>query len=280
MTDLENKAVTHLTVSVDSSTRNNPPYIYAKRNDANSRYLVVKIIDKNKEIAVTGAAQLNATKPDGKHSHIAGNLNSDGTITIGLTSNLLAVEGKVSCDITVFDSKDGEQSSLTTSTFFIIVDDTNFDPESIESTDEFSTITEALVQIAEDRAATERARDETISVADSIPIPYVGENGHWFIGIIDTGVKAQGEQGDPGFTPHIGENGHWFVGEVDTGVEAQGEQGEQGIQGEKGEKGNINYATFELSVEDGCLHMYTTDEYTGPQFVISEDGDLEVVING
>ena len=54
---------------------------------------------------------------------------------------------------------------------------------------------------------------------------------------------ATGPQGAQGETPYIGENGNWFVGELDTGVQAQGvqgpkgEQGPQGAQGPKGEQG-------------------------------------------
>ena len=49
--------------------------------------------------------------------------------------------------------------------------------------------------------------------------------------------------GPSGASPYIGENGNWFVGELDTGVQAQGaqgpkgEQGPQGVQGPKGDQG-------------------------------------------
>lgn len=65
--------------------------------------------------------------------------------------------------------------------------------------------------------------------------PHIGENGNWFLGDDDTGVKAQG-----GVTPHIGENGNWFLGEEDTGVMAQGsdgQKGEPGVQGPIGPQG-------------------------------------------
>lgn len=168
MPSLENKVVTHITLYADASTQNRPPYVYAKQYDANSRYLVVRIVDSNKDIAVTGAAQLNATKPDGTHSYIAGTANADGTVTIGLTSNLLAVEGKISCDITVFNSADEDQVLLTTSTFFILVDESNYDSDAIESTDEFSTVSDALNKIAADRAAAEAARDEAVTAAEEV----------------------------------------------------------------------------------------------------------------
>ena len=44
----------------------------------------------------------------------------------------------------------------------------------------------------------------------------IGENGNWFIGSTDTGVKAAGTN------VTIGENGNWFVDSTDTGVKAAG----------------------------------------------------------
>ena len=42
--------------------------------------------------------------------------------------------------------------------------------------------------------------------------PRIGENGNWWIGDTDTGVKAEGQ------TPHVGDNGNWWIGETDTGI--------------------------------------------------------------
>ncbi len=50
--------------------------------------------------------------------------------------------------------------------------------------------------------------------------PYIGENGNWFIGEIDTGVRAEGKDGKDGETPYIGEDGNWHIGAVNTGVAA------------------------------------------------------------
>ena len=43
--------------------------------------------------------------------------------------------------------------------------------------------------------------------------------------------------GPSGASPYIGENGNWFVGELDTGVQAQGVQGPKGEQGPQGAQG-------------------------------------------
>jgi len=37
-----------------------------------------------------------------------------------------------------------------------------------------------------------------------------------------------GADGADGETPYIGNNGHWFIGTTDTGIDAQGPQGQAG----------------------------------------------------
>ena len=53
--------------------------------------------------------------------------------------------------------------------------------------------------------------------------------------------------GPSGASPYIGENGNWFVGELDTGVQAQGAQGAQGEQGPKGNTGACVYNLLDNS---------------------------------
>jgi uncharacterized repeat protein (TIGR02543 family) len=61
-------------------------------------------------------------------------------------------------------------------------------------------------------------------------VPYVGSNGTWWIGDLDTGVKAtqeslDGLEGGHGQVPYIGTNGHWWIGSIDTGIRARGVDG-------------------------------------------------------
>ena len=52
------------------------------------------------------------------------------------------------------------------------------------------------------------------------------------------GTNGQnGSDGKDGKTPFIGENGNWWIGETDTGVKAAGIDGEKGDKGDKGDKG-------------------------------------------
>ena len=53
------------------------------------------------------------------------------------------------------------------------------------------------------------------------------------------GTNGQnGSDGKDGNTPFIGENGNWWIGETDTGVKAAGVDGEKGDKGEKGDRGD------------------------------------------
>ena len=62
-------------------------------------------------------------------------------------------------------------------------------------------------------------------------VPYIGENGNWFVNGKDLGVAAQGPAGQDGEAPYIGENGNWWIGETDLGVAAQGPAGQDGKDG-------------------------------------------------
>ncbi len=71
--------------------------------------------------------------------------------------------------------------------------------------------------------------------------PTVGENGNWWIGELDTGVKvagAAGTNGKDGVTPTIGENNNWWIDGVDTGVSSVGVSGVNGQTPFVGSNGN------------------------------------------
>ncbi len=79
--------------------------------------------------------------------------------------------------------------------------------------------------------------------------PYIGDNGNWWIGVTDTGVKAQGNTGTDGQTPHIGDNGNWWIGTTDTGVKAQGDAGADGQTPHIGDNGNWWIGTTDTGVK-------------------------------
>ena len=65
--------------------------------------------------------------------------------------------------------------------------------------------------------------------------PYIGENGNWWVGTTDSGIKAAGEPGSDGAQGEKGDKG-------DTGAQGEkgekGDKGDTGAQGEKGDKGD------------------------------------------
>ncbi|MDR1917601.1 MAG: hypothetical protein LBQ05_01300, partial [Christensenellaceae bacterium] len=88
--------------------------------------------------------------------------------------------------------------------------------------------------------------DDTLPIgqAQTPNIPYIGANGNWYIGGVDTEICAigsQGEQGANGLTPYIGENGNWWIGGVDQQVPVTVD----GIQGSMG------LSAYQLALQQG-----------------------------
>ncbi len=109
--------------------------------------------------------------------------------------------------------------------------------------------------------------------------PRIGTNGNWWIGEEDTGIFAQGPQGEQGnsgvngengLTPRIGANGNWWIGTVDTGVKAQGSSGTDGKDGITPHIG-----------ENGHWWIGDTDTglFAGEPDVIKQTGEFEFAVN-
>ncbi len=95
--------------------------------------------------------------------------------------------------------------------------------------------------------------------------PVVGDNGNWFVGGKDTGIKAVGEDG---VTPTINENGNWFIGDVDTGVKAVGEDGVVPTINENG--------YWVIGDVDTGIKAEGVDGKGIKSFIIDEEGNLVI----
>ena len=81
--------------------------------------------------------------------------------------------------------------------------------------------------------------------------PYIGENGNWFVGELDTGVQAQGAQGPKGEQGPQGAQGP----KGEQGPQgAQGPQGVQGPKGEQGPKGDTGACVYNLLDNSDFVH--------------------------
>lgn len=79
------------------------------------------------------------------------------------------------------------------------------------------------------------------------------------------GTNGQnGSDGADGNTPFIGENGNWWIGETDTGVKAAGTVGEKGDKGDPGEKGDKGDAG-----QNGSCSGYFYGEANSPRTVLN-----------
>lgn len=69
-------------------------------------------------------------------------------------------------------------------------------------------------------------------------------------------IPDSSQNGADGITPHIGENGNWYLGDTDTGVKATGDPGAPGADGEDG----VGIKSIARTSGDGSPG--TTDTYT------------------
>ena len=84
-----------------------------------------------------------------------------------------------------------------------------------------------------------------------------------------------GAAGKDGNTPFIGENGSWWIGDTDTGIKAAGEKGEKGEKGDKGDTG----APGKDGKDGSCAGYFSAhgESYSWgklPFVVKKESGDL------
>ena len=89
------------------------------------------------------------------------------------------------------------------------------------------------------------------------------------ISYVDWLETINGKDGKDAQAPTIsrGENGHWFINDVDTGISyigAKGDQGDKGQKGEKGEKGDKG-ETGDDAVTPYEAYKASHPEYTGTE---------------
>lgn len=108
-------------ISVDVSEKNVFSAIVAKQFDNNSRFLKVTLTNLGEilNVAETSTVVINALRGDGNSKAFFGEANSDGTVTVPLTSWMLELDDDVQCDISIIDT---EEQKLTTTTFVLSVE--------------------------------------------------------------------------------------------------------------------------------------------------------------
>ena len=147
--------------------RSDYTYLDAKQADDNSRFLNVQFTDGENDIFVTAGVTvtLRCQKPDGTAVYNNGTRESDGTVTVELTDQVLAVPGIVYADIST--SRNGE--ILSSATFIIRVIPVPTGTQ-IVSTNEFLQLTELIEEL--EQLDVVQLQQDIDGLADSIALEY------------------------------------------------------------------------------------------------------------
>lgn len=215
-------------VSLDMLDVSSQTTIKAKKGDSACKIYIT--LNKNGEIyriSKGSYATFSAKKSDGTFVYdnctienntivydFMSSVSEDGTCQIS------ACEGVVSCEVSLLNDK---SEQLTSPHFTLIIDGTVYNGEEITSSPEANALKELI------KEADNAVNSANNMIAD---IEQKLANGE-FIG--DKGAKGdKGDTGSAGDTPYI-KDGNWWIGTTDTGIAAQGPQGQDGAKGEKGD---------------------------------------------
>ena len=129
-------------------------YITAVQGDTKSRYVRVTILSNAQPYTVPSGATavVRCKKPDGTSVFNDAVINSDGTITAELTTQMLAAVGNCRCEISLYGA---DESNLTSVPFIVKVTPSAVNPK-ITRTDEYTALISALARV-----------DDVSSVADA-----------------------------------------------------------------------------------------------------------------
>lgn len=231
-------------IELDVANCNLYKCIYAKQDDAKSRYIKATILVNGEKKAVSSdmRAMFRAVKPDGKAIYNPAIVNDDGTVTAELTQQTLAVEGTVDADILIMSS-DGEE--LSTAPFKIEVE--KAPSGSLADSKNEMLVLQKLIDDSE--AALKKLGNvkdgkdgvsPTVSTAATTGGTKVtitdAKGSHEFV-VKDGAKGADGSNGKPGaagadgVTPHIGDNGNWYLGTTDTNKPSRGADGKTPARG-------------------------------------------------
>lgn len=195
--------------------------VNVKKADTDSRKVCIYLSYAAKPFDLNDvvSAVLRAEKPDGNVMFNNCTVCEDRLEYI-ITTQTIASIGTVTCEITLTS---GSGQVLVTPRFEIIVSETIYSDSEIESTDEYTALTETLKKAA--------------SLKDGIT-PTIGENGNWYFDNVDTGKPSRGLQGEKGTA---------FQYSDFTSEQLAALKGEPGAKGETG----VGIATCNLFYQYG-----------------------------
>lgn len=150
-------------IDIDASAETKEYLVQAKQGDKGTRFVSVLIVEDGKEYEPPEDADLiaNFTKADGKFAFNHAKIDEGNRILVELTSQVLAIPGKVICEVEV-RAKDSSQI-LTSCAFTIEVGKNNKNESAILSSNEMTAFDEKWAKInanMEEWEAAEEVRTE------------------------------------------------------------------------------------------------------------------------
>lgn len=149
-------------ITVDVAKKNLFQAIVAKQNDYNSRFLKVTLCNEGEKIEVASFASviINAERADDSSAGFMGTVNSDGTVTVPLTSWMLALDDVVRCSISVIDT---EEQKLTSTSFSLEVEAAEFSDTDITEDENYDILIRLISDCADAKLNCETATSEARS---------------------------------------------------------------------------------------------------------------------
>lgn len=153
-------------IKIDMHKQSAYPVIFAKQYDNGLRKVTIELLDNDLPFLLSGncIAKLRYTKNDGTQG--LDQCTYDGNIvTFTLTDNILYARGRVKCDIAIYQNTDSSgnetNNCISSSIFYIQSDESAYDNEKAESSDEYSALIAAT-------NACKKATDNCIAVTNKI----------------------------------------------------------------------------------------------------------------
>lgn len=171
-------------IVLDVNRSNLTTHIYAKQEDNVSREILITLTEDGRRLSPeTGSsAILRATKPDGTRILNNATINTDGTVSVTLTDQILAAEGTVKADIYITTSGG---DVLSSGTFCIEVERLPFSDKygSYNEFKLFEGIIEELKENGGETFMTElvEGKQNRVLYGTSEPASTLGENGDVYI---------------------------------------------------------------------------------------------------
>lgn len=134
-------------ITLDVSENLEYKYINAKQGDNATRYLNITLTENNEKIIPESGyvASFRCLKPDGHSCIDTGVINKDGTITVELTNQVLAVEGTTQADISLSNGS----SVLSAASFYIQVGSAPISSNQTASSNDFLLLIQKTTEAVE-----------------------------------------------------------------------------------------------------------------------------------